>query len=221
MVRRFPGTAPYVLDVSPHYFVRRSSYPRSMRYRDVLQAEIERNRSSRAKLVECLLPLKPDMRVLDFGCGPGFAAAAVLPRVKEVVAVDVSSGALACAEELHPGPTYIRVPTDHLPSLGHFDLIYSFAVFQHLENQRAMSAFRELRGALAPGGVALIHLPIGTHLPPDARLRRYRMHYDRFPEEELRRELHGFSELTIRPVADLCGQTDDDVTHQHIVSFGL
>jgi hypothetical protein len=52
------------LSFSPHYF-----YDRDIR------AEAERNRQSRRALAEALIApyLSPRMRVIDYGCGPGYA----------------------------------------------------------------------------------------------------------------------------------------------------
>jgi SAM-dependent methyltransferase len=77
-----------VLSLSPHYFYARD-----------LQAEAERNRASRRALVDGLIApyLGPDIRVIDYGCGPGYMAREVAERVGHVDAVDISPGVLACA----------------------------------------------------------------------------------------------------------------------------
>ena len=57
--------------MSPHYFYDRN-----------LAAEASRNRQSRQILADRLVVphLAPDARVLDYGCGPGYLAAAVAAR---------------------------------------------------------------------------------------------------------------------------------------------
>ncbi|HEY7312042.1 MAG TPA: class I SAM-dependent methyltransferase [Gemmataceae bacterium] len=74
-----------------------------MSRRQVLQKEYERNLLSRRELCDKLLRryLRPDMTVLDFGCGPGFLAKAVSDHVQHVLAVDVSRDVLACAGALN------------------------------------------------------------------------------------------------------------------------
>ena len=42
--------------------------------------------------------LKPEMRVLDLGCGPGWPSIPLSPFVKEIVAIDVSKLALKSTE---------------------------------------------------------------------------------------------------------------------------
>src|ERR1700733_12785317 len=78
-----------ILAISPHYFYRtsRPEY-KNMPTSQFLEAEFERNRSSRERIVnQLLLPgLKPGYRVLDIGCGPGFLAKAVSRHVKMVYA---------------------------------------------------------------------------------------------------------------------------------------
>src|SRR3984885_9702638 len=78
-----------ILALSPHYFYRtsRPEY-KNMPTNQFLEAEFERNRSSRERIVnQLLLPgLKPGYRVLDIGCGPGFLAKAVSRHVKMVYA---------------------------------------------------------------------------------------------------------------------------------------
>ena len=67
-----------------------------------------------AQIVDAL-PLRPGMRVLEIGCGPGAAARAVLGRVADghVTAIDRSAKAIAlaragCATELAAGRLQLR-----------------------------------------------------------------------------------------------------------------
>jgi SAM-dependent methyltransferase len=87
------------LALSPHYFYDRD-----------LVAEASRNRQSRQILADGLVVphLAPDARVLDYGCGPGYLAAAVAGQAAHVAAVDISRGMLACARVLNgrPNVTY-------------------------------------------------------------------------------------------------------------------
>jgi 2-polyprenyl-3-methyl-5-hydroxy-6-metoxy-1,4-benzoquinol methylase len=79
------------LALSPHYF-----YARDIR------AEDARNRASRQRLAETLVPprLSAGARVLDYGCGPGYLAYAVAAQAGHVDAVDISRGVLASARVL-------------------------------------------------------------------------------------------------------------------------
>ena len=130
-----------ILGLSPHYFVEQwtTAYARDAPRRDVLCSEARRLRESRRELVEqFVVPLLgQEPVVLELGCGPGFMVAELAPRVRRVVGVDVSRGALACARVLHDGPnvTYVRVAGDRIAgvSSGSVDLITSFAVIQHVD----------------------------------------------------------------------------------------
>ena len=83
------------LALSPHYFYDRD-----------LPAEAERNRRSRQILAdELIVPHQTaGARLLDYGCGPGYLAAAVARQAGHVDAVDISRGVLACARALNGAP---------------------------------------------------------------------------------------------------------------------
>jgi SAM-dependent methyltransferase len=154
MVRHTParhrqGVALRLLELSPHYFFAKDR-----------RAEVDRNRSSRAELVKDLLTgyLQPGMRVIDFGCGPGFCAGAVAPRVATVEAVDISTGVLACAHVLN-GASNINyeTPTQFARRTDLADLAYSFAVVQHMSDAALVDALVVLRRRLRPYGTLLVH----------------------------------------------------------------
>jgi SAM-dependent methyltransferase len=102
--------------------------------------------------------LRPGMRVLDAGCGPGTItvglARAVAPA--EVVGIDAEPGVLAGARELatvqgvgnvtfRPADVYALPFPD-----GHFDAVFAHTLLEHL--QRPEAALRELCRVLRPGG---------------------------------------------------------------------
>jgi hypothetical protein len=72
-----------LLSLSPHYF-----------YDGDIGAEAERNRRSRAALVDQIIApyLTDQAQVIDYGCGPGYLARAVAGRAAHVDAVDISAG---------------------------------------------------------------------------------------------------------------------------------
>ena len=47
---------------------------------------------------------------------------------------------------------------DITPSIGEFDLIHSFIVFQHIPVSRGIHIFKNILSRLRPGGLAAIHL---------------------------------------------------------------
>jgi cyclopropane fatty-acyl-phospholipid synthase-like methyltransferase len=112
------------------------------------------------------LPLKPGMRVLEVGCGPGVLARAMASRIAPggyVLGIDASPRAIAqaivgSAQELAAGSLSFRqgAAEDFVLSPGEtpFDLIVAVRVGaldgRHPEAGRR--AWPRLRAAIAPGG---------------------------------------------------------------------
>lgn len=120
-----------------------------------------------ARLAEIVgaLPLRPGMRVLEIGCGPGVAARAVLERIGSghVLAIDRSARAIALARagsaaELATGRLEFRhVAAEDLVLLQDerpYDLAFAVRVGaldgRHPEAGRI--ALARIRTALVPGG---------------------------------------------------------------------
>lgn len=103
--------------------------------------------------------LKPDMHVLDCGCGPGgisVTLAAQVPRGR-VVGIDVEDGQLDMGrrEAQHRGIGNVEFQHASIYALpfadGTFDAVLVHAVLYHLAEP--MKALRELWRVLKPGGV--------------------------------------------------------------------
>jgi cyclopropane fatty-acyl-phospholipid synthase-like methyltransferase len=208
------------LALSPHYF-----------YGDSREDESDRNRRSRAELVEDLLSsyLHPDMQVLDYGCGPGYWASAVASKVLTVEAVDISTGVLACADVLN-GASNIEyeTPVACARRTDTVDLAYSFAVVQHMPDVALTDTLAMLRRRLRPNGTLLVHFA----LPDDSWRTEQEWRNDRTMKGrvKLRVSLNcfgrsvdrmtnllsdaGFADVQIEALA---GQTnvDDDIARQH------
>ncbi len=155
-----------LLSLSPHYWVYQwtNRYPARCTRRQILAAEYERNAASRRQICDRLLRplLRPEMTVLDFGCGPGFLAKAVSEHVSRVIATDVSRGVIACARQINAADN-LRYVVNGLSSLQNvdassIDFVYSFAVFQHLTKEQSMAFFREFVRVLKPGATGLCHI---------------------------------------------------------------
>ena len=113
--------------------------------------------------IRAAVPLRPDMRVMDFGAGTGLISLGLLPDVAEVTAVDASEDMLRVL-----GEKVKALGIANLQSLrcdvgeaalppGHFDLIVSSMVLHHLPV--VPKVFAHLRPALRPGGwIALADL---------------------------------------------------------------
>lgn len=136
-----------------------------------------------AEAARFLLPhLRPGLRLLDVGCGPGSItvglAAAVAPG--EVLGIDLAADeVLAGGRQLaaEKGLTNLRFERGDLFELdagGGFDVVYAHQVLQHLS--RPVDALRALRRLLRPGGIVAVRdsdYGTSTWSPPDDRLQRW------------------------------------------------
>lgn len=101
------------------------------------------------------LPIKPGMRVLDVGCGPGRHAHALGRRGVEVVGIDISQRFVDIARaSAPPGVTFERADARHLVFDAEFDAAISLCqgAFGLLEPGEDLDVLRGMRRALRPGG---------------------------------------------------------------------
>lgn len=118
----------------------------------------------------------PADRVVDVGCGTGAVLEAFGGRGR-AVGIDDHAEALAHARE-RSGAALVRGSVTALPlASGSVDRLFLLDVAEHVEDDRA--AFAEVARALAPGGLAVVHVPAHPALwsPHDEALhhvRRYR-----------------------------------------------
>ncbi|MTH99980.1 cyclopropane-fatty-acyl-phospholipid synthase family protein [Roseibium sp. RKSG952] len=118
-------------------------------------------------------------KILDFGCGSGTSAAgAALLFDAEVHGVDINNEAEACAPFLqkHFGVevpdrlTFQEIAPGETPNDGPFDLIFSWSVFEHVNNRIYPSILEDLYNRLKPGGHFFVQIsplyfaPEGSHL---------------------------------------------------------
>ncbi len=121
--------------------------------------------STRLAAIVDALPLRPGMRVLEIGCGPGAAARAVLRRIGKghVLAIDRSAKAItqavACSDvELASGQLEFRCVAveDLVLRKGELPYDLAFAVRVGALDGRhpdtGQVALRRLQGALVRGG---------------------------------------------------------------------
>lgn len=108
------------------------------------------------------LQLYPEMTVLDFGCGPGWASRVLNQMGLAVISLDVSQTALNKAEELarlwpvlgkQPSHTFLHFDGRkiNLPDEC-IDRIFCFDAFHHIPNQ--LEVLQEMSRVLKRGGVA-------------------------------------------------------------------
>ena len=130
-----------------------------------------------------LLPsLKPGMRVLDVGCGPGSITRGLAERVApgQVVGIDLSRETLESARQDAAARgltnlTYEEASVYQLPyAEASFDVAYAHQVFQHL--RAPADALNEILRVLRPGGfVAVRDVDWGTasYWPADPWIDRF------------------------------------------------
>ncbi|WP_328421436.1 class I SAM-dependent methyltransferase [Micromonospora sp. NBC_00389] len=103
-------------------------------------------------------------RALDFGCGAGRLSQGLAPHADEVVGVDIAPSMLETARRLDRSAGNIRFVLNDAPDLsqfpdGHFDLVYSALVLQHLPRPVIDRYLAEFLRVLRPGGIAVVGLP--------------------------------------------------------------
>jgi ubiquinone/menaquinone biosynthesis C-methylase UbiE len=103
--------------------------------------------------------LKPGMRLLDVGCGPGTVTCGFAQRVApgDAIGIDASADVIATAKSL-AGATAAQNLSFEVGGIyeprfaaGTFDAVFTHQVLQHL--RRPVDALRQLRALLVPGGV--------------------------------------------------------------------
>ena len=142
-------------------------------------------------LLERLELLRPGVRVLDFGCGPGSLVPLLRDRVGpegRYLGLDVHGPSIAwCAEAYAEDPRFAfrTLAGGTWPAAtAAWDLVVAKSVFTHLLEPEARGAMAEIRRCLAPGGRALVtafcfdgerfaaaELPWFGHSGPDGALR--------------------------------------------------
>jgi len=99
-------------------------------------------------------PLKPGVRVLDIGCGNGYACGKFLEHGASVVGIDLSVEGIQLARAKYPTGRFelMAADDDVLQKLGEepFDVVISTEVVEHLYRPRLWA--KACFNALKPGG---------------------------------------------------------------------
>lgn len=99
---------------------------------------------------------RPDMEVLEFGCGTGSTAIAHAPHVKRIRAIDFSSKMIEIAERKAveakiENVVFARSSIDEFPDEQAFDAVLGLSVLHLLEDKEAVIA--KVFRMLLPGGI--------------------------------------------------------------------
>ena len=108
-----------------------------------------------------LLPhLKPHMRILDIGCGPGTITAGLADRVPDghVTGIDAAEGIVGQARAAAGERTNLDFAVGDVYALdypdGSFDVVHAHQVLQHLGDP--VRALREMGRVTRPGGLVAV-----------------------------------------------------------------
>jgi len=115
-------------------------------------------RNTRAVMADLLTPwLRPGLRVLDAGCGPG-GNGAWLATYGTVVGADLSDEALRFVRQRHPGTAPVRASVNRLPFADQsFDIVADVTVVYSVPDD--VGAVHELARVLKPAGALLLFEP--------------------------------------------------------------
>jgi SAM-dependent methyltransferase len=139
-------------------------------------------RSHRWRTVEnsaaYLLPhLRPGLRLLDVGCGPGTITADFATRLAPgtVLGIDASAEVIDAARRDHPDVTFSVADVYDLGlEDASWDVVHAHQVLQHLADP--VAALREMRRVVRPGGIVAARdsdYASFTWHPADERLERW------------------------------------------------
>jgi len=228
-----------LIGLSPHYFIYQWSdrYPVAMPYRKKLEAEHQRNILSREKICQqILLPyLQPHMVILDFGCGPGYLTREVAKHAKKVIGVDISSGIIACANKLNGADNIVYNVNNgrdiSMVNSSCIDLVYTFAVLQHLSEELFQMILKEFFRVLKPHGKLIAHIAVagkaGAQADPKEnqfifRYIKKRVTFDMLirPLDDVSQKIMslGFKKVAIIPIQQI-SDVEDDIVGQHLFVF--
>lgn len=116
-------------------------------------------------------------KVLDLGCGPGTAAAAMTSFGFQVDAVDGSEEMVALASR-HEGVSARCAVFEEIDDEGAYDGIWANFSLLHAPREQMPSHLKRLHKALKPGGIFHIGMKLGTGAQRDGIGRFYTYYTD-------------------------------------------
>jgi ubiquinone/menaquinone biosynthesis C-methylase UbiE len=230
-------TALQILEISPHYIYTEDNIYEGVSPQERLKKEDERNITSRQQICDLLIApnLRPEDTVVDFGCGPGYLVGVVAKHCKAIIGVDISCGVIACANVLNqqPNARYMVVPPGLLTGLddNSVDVVYTTAVFLHLNDDVAKQCLKEFYRVLKPGGRVIFHAATRETTEMETRVndgagvkRLINEHYVLYVKirslEDSQKliESQPFRNITVKPISDI-GVISDDLKEGHLFLF--
>ena len=228
-----------MLSLSPHYFINPDDPQYSgMSHDEYLEAVSKTVAESREKIYQQILKphFREDDTALDYGCGPGFLAKVVSGRVKKIYACDISEGALACARIINSAPNLEYVTADDrglaaIPD-GSVDIVFSFAMVQHISDEIFEIVLENMRRKLKPGGRLVLHIQLTDDVwktedewRSDNSIQgkikfKYGLHcFGRTADVHKQIvEKHGFTGAKVVNIADIVPEIFDDVCSQSLLT---
>jgi SAM-dependent methyltransferase len=125
------------------------------------EEELIRRGHAVAKLLEDALRIDRATSVLEIGCGPARVGRELAPRCQRWIGADVSREMIrrAAARTSHlDNVSFLILEGADLSALADasLDRIYCHSVFVHIDSEDVFRYLREIRRALAPGGLAYV-----------------------------------------------------------------
>lgn len=157
------------------------------------------------RLIDRHVPQNKGVRMADLGCGHGALVHCLKSSgYRNVEGVDVSSEQVSLAHRL--GLKEIR-QGDLLGFLGNspgtYDVLFLMDVLEHLEKQEIVDLLSQMRGALAGGGQAIIHVPNGEGLFGMRVQYGDFTHINCFTPQSIRQVLHACGFRTVEVYEDV------------------
>ena len=149
------------------------------------------------------LPAAKDTRVLDVGCGPGFALEALRALgVNQIEGIDPDAGQVAAAQAQQRPVTEVEETNAWLRAHpGQFGVILLLDVLEHLPPERQLDLLAALNGALAHGGRLICSVPNANSTLASRHRYNDWTHHASFTEHSLRFALYhgGFRDIAVWP----------------------
>lgn len=107
---------------------------------------------ARRVFIENDVAIKPNQKILDIGCGPGYLID-FLPEIN-YIGIDIDENYIKTAKENYPDKTFYctNIEDFNLDEPYTFDRVIAAGVIHHLNDEQALSLFKLAKKALKPTG---------------------------------------------------------------------